>query len=129
MIDAGGEGGFLAEVARQVHDLDASIAQAAIQQMGQGIVVRAVVDEHDLEPQAGAVEEWLDRPQEEVDRLLFVEDRYDQRQEWIRWPAGALGGELALERGFGLGRQRKGRIGHEPQSTLFALRRRPRPSR
>ena len=92
MVDARREGGLLAEVARQVHHLEAPVARAAVEQVGQRVVARTVIDEHDLEAKPGVVEEGLDRGQEQVDRLFLVEHRHDQRQQRIGRPPRTLGG-------------------------------------
>ena len=101
MVDAGGEGGLLAEVARQVDDPDAPVAGAAVEQAGERVVARAVVHEHDLEAQPVALEDRHDRVDEEVDRFVLVEDRHHQRQQRVGRPSGPLQGELVLQRGAG----------------------------
>ena len=125
VVDAGGERGLLAEVARQVDHPDAAVARAAVEQVGERVVARAVVHEHDLEAQAGALEERLDRRQEDVDQLLLVEHRHDQRQQRIGRPARALrrrAGARARDDGLGTtGRVESGTTGslhYSAQATL-----------
>ena len=106
VVDAGGERRLLAEVAREVDDPQPAVTRAAVEQMGQRVVVRAVVHEHDLEAQAGALQKRLDRRQEDIDRLLLVEHRHDQRQQRIGRPARALVAKLALQgAAVGMGRE------------------------
>ena len=92
MVDAGGQRGFLAEIARQVDHPQAAVAGAAVEQAAQRIVARAVIHEHDLEAQAVALHQRLHRVEEDVDRFLLVEHRHHQRQQRIGRPARTLAG-------------------------------------
>ena len=81
MLEAGGECGLVAEVAREVDHADARIGGGeSVEQLGRA-VGRAVVDEHELEVQssdgrAGARDEFLDE-------LLLVIDGGDDREERV----------------------------------------------
>ena len=115
MVDAGGEGGFLAEVARQVDDAEAPVGTAAMEQARERVVARAVVHEDDLE--AGCRRAPAEAPRVSRKRsivLLFVEHRYDQRQQRIGRPARPLGGKLVLQRRVLVdGAEGEGLLGHE----------------
>src|SRR5581483_12522994 len=67
VVYAGGESRLLAEIARKVDHANAFVAAAAVEQMPERLVARAVVHEHDLETQPRLVEEWFDRGEEELD--------------------------------------------------------------
>ena len=96
MINARGESGFLAEVARQIDDADAPVAAAPVEEARERVVARAVVDEDQLETQRRALEQRHDRVEEEVNRLFLVEHGNDQRQQRICRPSLALRGKLTL---------------------------------
>ena len=77
MIQAGGERHLLAEVARQVDDLDAGLARVPVQQALEGVVAAAVVDADDLPAASGLVEDAADTFEEGVEVVGLVVHRRD----------------------------------------------------
>ena len=104
MVDAGGQGGLLAEVARQVDHPDAGgrarlqSSRAASVSSREPSFTNTISKRRPARSRNGSTDR-----QEELDRLLFVEHRHDQRQQRIGRPARALRRELALERRRRLG--------------------------
>lgn len=77
MVEAGGEGNVLAEIARQAQYLDGRIARPVGHQPGHGVIAAAVVDADDIVAAAQIVEHRLDTLEEEVDAVGLVEHGND----------------------------------------------------
>ena len=79
MVQAGGQRGLVAEVARQVDDPHARIARGQPLEHQRRAVGGAVVDQHQLERQA--LERGADAGVELLDRPLLVVDRRDDADQ------------------------------------------------
>ena len=107
VLEAGGQRGLVAEVARQVDDAHARVGGGdPVEQLGRAVGA-AVVDEHQLElvvgdRRAGARDELLDQ------LLLVVDGRDDAEQgggaKWCIGHVVALGGAPVSDSGFDVGR-------------------------
>ena len=102
MIEAGGEGRGLAEVAAQPHQLHPGVARPGVPHARRRAVPGAVVDEDDLEALAQAVEDVRHPGGQGLDRLRLVAHRHDDGDVQLRGLGGRLqrtdGDRLAAHR-------------------------------
>ena len=79
VVEAGGEGGGLAEVAAQFDDEDAAVYGGDLFKEAVGPVAGAIVDEDKFEGVANVLHDGLEAVVEGGDVLLFVMERNDDR--------------------------------------------------
>ncbi len=94
MVQTGGHGRLLAEVAGQVDQGDAGIAGDGLLDHVAGAVAAAVVDEHDLKPVFEGGQFVVYRADEGVYALFLVINGHDQRESKI----GMRHGNFLIER-------------------------------
>ncbi len=77
MIETGGESRGLSEVAAELDDRDATVYGGDFAQHGEGVIFRAVIDQHDFERLAGSLHHRLQAVVEIGNVLLLVVERDD----------------------------------------------------
>src|SRR5690606_34813738 len=83
MVQAGGQGGFLAEIAREGDQADRGVFFLDRPDRRPRGIGAAVVDEDHRDRAAGRLERIFHRAIERRDRVRFVQYRYDESYAWL----------------------------------------------